>query len=107
LKLGERHSRFFRQLGISNIATRVNGLWAGNKSPADAHLDAGTGESAGVDLSPCLIPSTGRDVDGRDTVLRFHAVNYFDEEFCRKAFGIGANEVVARLRDFVALAQEL
>jgi hypothetical protein len=41
---------------------------------------------------------TGRDIDGRDSVYRIWPVCFFDEELCRRSFGIGAEEVVARAR---------
>lgn len=50
---------------------------------------------------------TGSDVDGRDTVWRFHPVNYFDNVLCLRAFGMNATEVVARLNDLSAVARVL
>lgn len=44
-----------------------------------------------------LAQSTGKDVDGRDSIYRFNPVSYFDDQLCRRAFGFGAEEVVARL----------
>jgi len=44
-----------------------------------------------------LTQSTGKDVDGRDTVYRLNPVNYFDDQLCHRAFGYSAVEVVARL----------
>ena len=41
--------------------------------------------------------STGRDVNGRDGVYRINAINYFDRELCKRAFGLSPEEVVERL----------
>lgn len=187
-------ARFRRRAGLGeNVAelnarllgalSQLHGLWADDKTAADANFDAGTGESAAVDLTPCLVASvkgsisyasrligavadratsddsivlqlnsdvidlgwfsrevfpevikafapyraalvtdldqdledfesivqevqrTGRDVDGRDTVWRFHSVNYFDDALCLRAFGISASEVVARLEGSIELAK--
>lgn len=47
--LSELHS------GLLNRLSRVAGLWSGSKVISDVHFDAGSGESAAVDFSPCLI----------------------------------------------------
>lgn len=51
-----------------------------------------------------LAQTTGKDIDGRDTVYRFNPVNYFDDQLCHRAFGYGAEEVVARLNGEVERA---
>ena len=38
----------------------------------------------------------GPDLDGRDSVYRIWPVCFFDDLLCRRAFGIGAEEVAAR-----------
>ena len=43
-----------------------------------------------------LYRGRGPDRDGRDTVERIAPVNFFDDILCRRAFGIGAEEVVRR-----------
>lgn len=43
------------------------------------------------------VQETGRDVNGRDGVFRFHAVNFFDDELCRRAFNLTPVEVEKRL----------
>lgn len=40
--------------------------------------------------------TTGRNIDGRDSVHRIWPVCFFDDLLCRRAFGVGAAEVVAR-----------
>lgn len=44
-----------------------------------------------------LSKTSGRDIDGRDTVFRVWPVNFFDDLLCQRSFGIGAGEVVRRL----------
>jgi hypothetical protein len=44
-----------------------------------------------------LAKETGRDVDGRDTVFRIHAVNYFDKELCKRAFDMTPSELLQKL----------
>jgi hypothetical protein len=41
--------------------------------------------------------TTGKDVDGRDSVFRVGPVNYFDRELCRRAFGLAPEEIVKAL----------
>jgi hypothetical protein len=36
----------------------------------------------------------GADIDGRDGVYRMWLVSYFDDELCRRSFGLSAREVV-------------
>ncbi len=43
-----------------------------------------------------LYRGRGPDRNGRDGVIRIWPVNFFDEVLCRRAFGIGAEEVVRR-----------
>jgi hypothetical protein len=50
---------------------------------------------------------TAKDIDGRDTVYRFHAVNYFDETLCRRAFGMSASTVVSKLENRIERAEEI
>lgn len=50
---------------------------------------------------------TGRDIDGRDSVYRLQAVNYFDDCMCRRAFDLSANDVVSRLSETIELAKVL
>lgn len=38
------------------------------------------------------------DVDGRDTVYRFHPVQFLDRELCRRAFRLEVDQVIARLQ---------
>lgn len=45
-----------------------------------------------------LRKATGKDVDGRDSVFRMGPVNYFDQELCRRAFGLAPEEVVSSLQ---------
>ncbi len=51
--------------------------------------------------------ATGKDVDGRDSVFRMGPVNYFDREFCRRAFGLAPEDVVKALHGRVELASML
>ncbi|MCX2803376.1 hypothetical protein OQJ68_16485 [Microbulbifer thermotolerans] len=51
--------------------------------------------------------STGKDIDGRDSVFRIYAINYFDDEMCKRAFGIGASEVVEKLKSSIERAEEI
>lgn len=44
-----------------------------------------------------LCNTTGKDVDGRDGVFRFHAAQYLDRELCRRAFGLAPEKIVKRL----------
>jgi len=39
---------------VLSCMSGVDNLWIKGKSPADAYFDPGTGESASVDVSPCL-----------------------------------------------------
>jgi hypothetical protein len=48
-QIQELHHRLLKRLA------EVNGFWAQGKSTADADFDQGVGESASVDLSPCLL----------------------------------------------------
>ena len=48
-----------------------------------------------------------KDVDGRDSVFRIQTVNYFDNLMCMRAFGIGAADVVRKLKESIFLAEEL
>lgn len=41
--------------------------------------------------------NTGRDIDGRDSIFRIWPTNFFDDQLCRRSFGIGAEEVVHRV----------
>lgn len=45
-----------------------------------------------------LSRSTGKDVNGRDGVYRVNAVNFYDNELCRRAFGLSPDQVIHRLR---------
>lgn len=47
---------------------------------------------------------TGRDVDGRDGVFRIGVANFFDDELCRRTFGLSADVVYERLASYVASA---
>lgn len=40
---------------------------------------------------------TGKDIDGRDGVYRINAVNYFDAELCKRAFGLTPEQIFNRL----------
>jgi hypothetical protein len=51
------------------------------------------------------IRETGKDVDGRDGVYRFHAVNYWDRELCQRAFQKTPEEIVRRLSGLVIKAE--
>ena len=51
---------------------------------------------ADFDLICAQSQKTGRDIDRRDSVHRIWPVCFFDDLLCRRAFGIGAAEVVAR-----------
>jgi hypothetical protein len=44
-----------------------------------------------------LAKESGRDIDGRDSVFRIHAVNYFDRELCKRAFGMGPADLLQKL----------
>jgi len=44
-----------------------------------------------------LAKSTDKDVDGRDSVFRIHAVNYFDKTLCMRAFNMEPAELIKRL----------
>jgi len=164
--------------------SKISNFWAEGRLPEDVYFNAGTGESAAADLSPCLcsgirgavsyasrVPAavvdkahsddvltlhvdidrvdflwlsrsvfpelvncfgsyrggivtdidldlddfeeacevaqaTGRDIDGRDTVFRIYPVNFFDNEMCRRAFGISAADVASRLRGSLEKVEE-
>ena len=45
-----------------------------------------------------LSNSTGKDVDGRDGLYRFHPGNFLDRELCRRAFGLTPEQVAERLK---------
>lgn len=47
---------------------------------------------------------TGLDIDGRDSVFRISAVNFFDDELCLRAFGISAAKVVSGLDGMIEKA---
>lgn len=165
--------------------SKIKGLWAESKSAEDVYFDAGSGESAASDLSPCLVKdvngaisyasrlpaaivdkatsddsiilkfdsdkidfhklcndvfpevieafspyraviitdldqdlddfedivqesqSTGKDVDGRDSVFRIHPINYFDDEMCKRAFGIASSEVIEKLELSIERAEKI
>ena len=40
---------------------------------------------------------SGRDVDGRDSIFRIHAVNYFDRDLCRRALGLAPADLLQKL----------
>jgi hypothetical protein len=44
-----------------------------------------------------LAKETGRDIDGRDTVFRIHAANYFDRELCKRAFAMEPADILKKL----------
>jgi hypothetical protein len=168
---------------LLNRLSKIKGLWAESKSVEDVCFDAGNGESAASDLSPCLVnavngaisyasrlpaaikdkatsddsiilkfdsdeidfhkfcndvfpeiieafspyraviitdldqdlddfedivqesQSTGKDIDGRDSVFRIYPVNYFDDEMCKRAFGISSSEVVGKLKSSIDRAE--
>ncbi|WP_146748005.1 hypothetical protein [Achromobacter sp. HZ01] len=48
-----------------------------------------------------------KDILSRDGVFRIQSVNYFDDILCRRAFGIGSKEVVARLEGHVYVVREI
>lgn len=48
---------------------------------------------------------TGRDIDGRDTVFRINAINFFDNTMCLRAFGISSSEVVEKLYGSIEWAE--
>lgn len=54
-----------------------------------------------------LSGSTGKDINGRDGVYRFHPANYFDRELCRRAFGLTPEQIVKRLEGKVETASLL
>lgn len=41
--------------------------------------------------------STGRDIDGRDSVYRIHPVNFWDRELCQRAFRLQPEQVAKAL----------
>ena len=41
------------------------------------------------------------DADGRDSVFRINPVNFFDQQLCRRAFQLDAQQVVSRLQEHV------
>jgi hypothetical protein len=43
----------------------------------------------------------GRDVDGRSSVTRIWAANYYDRELCHRAFNLSPDEILARLQEVV------
>ncbi len=45
--------------------------------------------------------ATNVDIDGRDTVYRFHCVNFYDKELCLRAFGLTPEQLSARLNNAV------
>lgn len=165
--------------------SKIKGLWAESKSVEDVYFDAGSGESAASDLSPCLVDavngaisyasrlpaaimdkatsddsiilkfdsdeidfhkfcndifpkiveafspyraaiitdldqdlddfedivqesqSTGKDIDGRDSVFRIYPINYFDNAMCKRAFGIASSEAVEALKTSIERAEEI
>jgi hypothetical protein len=54
-----------------------------------------------------LQESTGKDIDGRDSVLRLGPVNYFDRALCRRAFDLTPEEIVTALEGHVESATML
>lgn len=54
-----------------------------------------------------LCNSSGKDVDGRDGVYRFHPANFFDRELCRRAFDLTPEQIVKRLEGKVEKASML
>lgn len=52
-----------------------------------------------------LSRSTGRDIDGRDSVYLLNPVSFFDRELCRRAFNKTPQEIAARLRGKFEVAE--
>ncbi|GHA22486.1 hypothetical protein GCM10008090_35260 [Arenicella chitinivorans] len=50
------------------------------------------------------VQKTGKDVDGRDSVYRFCAANFFDSEMCNRAFGLTPQKVVTALQKSLVYA---
>jgi hypothetical protein len=48
-----------------------------------------------------LAQTSGKDIDGRDSVYRINPVNFFDNELCKRSFGLSANDVFNRLKGHV------
>lgn len=47
------------------------------------------------------------DIDGRNNIYTLRPAMYWDDELCRRALGFGADEVIARLRGEVPVAERL
>jgi len=41
--------------------------------------------------------STGKDIDGRDSVYRINEINFYDRELCKRAFNLTPEKIVGKL----------
>ncbi len=55
------------------------------------------------DAIATAVRNSTSDVDGRDTVYRFHPVMLFDRELCERAFEMTPSEVARKAEEFSAL----
>jgi hypothetical protein len=84
--------------GFLRIATAFGAYRAAVVTDLDLALDD-------FETTSALARSTGKDVDGRDSVYRFHPANFLDDTLCRRAFDLSAGQVVARIGTLCAVAR--